>query len=76
LYHVTNKIDIQALARAVYSKKPVLLLDDVMSGLDADTENIVFHRLLGRNGLLRQYGITVIAASSAGMFHEISSIAK
>jgi ATP-binding cassette subfamily C (CFTR/MRP) protein 1 len=39
-------------------------MDDVSSGLDAHTENAVFHNLLGRDGILRRLNTTVIMASS------------
>jgi ATP-binding cassette subfamily C (CFTR/MRP) protein 1 len=39
-------------------------LDDVFSGLDAHTENAVFHNLLGTDGILRRLRATVIVASS------------
>lgn len=54
-----------ALARAIYAKKSVVILDDVLSGLDFDTENHVFHSLLGVDGLLRKAGVTVLVASSS-----------
>ncbi len=57
---------IQALARAVYSRGELILLDDVLSGLDSKTENAVFHSLLGRDGLLRRAGMTILLASSDG----------
>ncbi|KAJ3549386.1 hypothetical protein NM208_g529 [Fusarium decemcellulare] len=53
-----------SLARAVYAQKDVIILDDVFSGLDAHTENAVFHNLLGTHGILRQFKATVIIASS------------
>ncbi|KAF4996188.1 hypothetical protein FGRMN_4636 [Fusarium graminum] len=53
-----------SLARAVYAQKNIIILDDVFSGLDAHTENAVFHNLLGINGILRQLHKTVIIASS------------
>jgi len=56
-----------ALARAIYARKEVVILDDVLSGLDADTENRVFHNLLGMKGLLRKHNTTVLIASSSGM---------
>ena len=52
----------------MYAKKDVLILDDVLSGLDAETENRVFYNLLGPNGLLRKHNSTVFIASSAGQF--------
>ncbi|KAJ5893959.1 hypothetical protein N7495_005650 [Penicillium taxi] len=54
-----------ALARAVYAKRKTVILDDSMSGLDATTENHIFHSLLGPMGLLREMGTSIIVASSA-----------
>jgi ABC-type multidrug transport system fused ATPase/permease subunit len=54
-----------ALARAIYSRKTVIMMDDPFSGLDASTENQIFHNLLGTSGLLREIGSTVIVASSS-----------
>ncbi|EEY22275.1 canalicular multispecific organic anion transporter 2 [Verticillium alfalfae VaMs.102] len=49
-----------ALARALYSKAELYLLDDVLSGLDVSTSALVFQRTLGPGGLLRQRKATVI----------------
>ncbi|EQL02449.1 ABC transporter, transmembrane domain, type 1 [Ophiocordyceps sinensis CO18] len=49
-----------ALARAVYARKPMLILDDVFSALDGRTAQAVFLQLLGRDGLLRKLGTTVV----------------
>ncbi|KAH8589323.1 P-loop containing nucleoside triphosphate hydrolase protein [Bisporella sp. PMI_857] len=54
-----------AIARAVYSKKGIVIMDDVFSGMDATTEDLVFHRLLGPDGLLRRSKSTVILATHA-----------
>ncbi|KAF4630786.1 hypothetical protein G7Y89_g7350 [Cudoniella acicularis] len=54
-----------ALARAVYSQKDIIILDDIFRGLDPETENQVFHNLLGQRGLLRKHRSTIIVASSA-----------
>ncbi|EFY95497.2 ABC transporter, transmembrane domain, type 1 [Metarhizium robertsii ARSEF 23] len=53
-----------ALARAVYSRRSVLLLDDVFSGLDSTTSRAVFQRVLGRDGLVRRWNATVIMATN------------
>ncbi|KAF6831810.1 ABC multidrug transporter [Colletotrichum musicola] len=53
-----------ALARAVYSRRKLLLLDDVFSGLDNVTSKAVFQRLLGPDGLLRQAGMTILLATN------------
>ncbi|KAJ5806253.1 uncharacterized protein N7503_003855 [Penicillium pulvis] len=54
-----------ALARAIYACKDVILLDDIFSGLDADTEEHVFKALFARNGLFRRLDTTVILATHA-----------
>lgn len=54
-----------ALARALYSRNRLLLLDDVLSGLDGKTEQAVFHRVLGPQGMCRKYDVTVILATHA-----------
>jgi ABC-type nitrate/sulfonate/bicarbonate transport system ATPase subunit len=56
----------QALARAVYSRKPLLLLDDPFSALDKKTRNLISVRLFGSGGLLRRLGITVIYTTHDG----------
>ncbi|KAJ6263982.1 ABC multidrug transporter B [Drechslerella dactyloides] len=54
-----------ALARAVYSRKPILILDDIFSGLDAATEEHIFTKLMGPKGLFRRNGNTVVLATHA-----------
>jgi ATP-binding cassette subfamily C (CFTR/MRP) protein 1 len=41
------------------------MLDDIFSGLDAETEEHIFNKLFGRNGLFRQLGTTVLLATHA-----------
>ncbi|KAJ3494502.1 hypothetical protein NLG97_g4037 [Lecanicillium saksenae] len=53
-----------ALARAVFSKKDLIVLDDVFSGLDNKTAKMVFNRLLSSDGLLRKNGQTVVLATN------------
>ncbi|RGP69666.1 ABC multidrug [Fusarium sporotrichioides] len=43
-----------ALARALYLQAGLLIFDDVFSGLDADTEDQVYRRVFGPEGLLRR----------------------
>ncbi|KAF4918159.1 ABC transporter gloK [Colletotrichum viniferum] len=52
-----------ALARAVYSRKPVLVVDDALSGLDSSTQNHIWDNVFGQNGLVRQFGTTIILAT-------------
>ncbi|KAF4223150.1 hypothetical protein CNMCM6457_000707 [Aspergillus fumigatiaffinis] len=49
-----------SLARALYLPSDFLILDDVFSGLDADTEEQVFRQVFGPGGLLRRRGSTVV----------------
>jgi ABC-type multidrug transport system fused ATPase/permease subunit len=49
-----------SLARALYLPSDFLILDDVFSGLDADTEEQVFRQVFGPDGLLRQRESTVV----------------
>ncbi|KAI0802868.1 P-loop containing nucleoside triphosphate hydrolase protein [Xylaria sp. FL0064] len=49
-----------SLARALYLQSNFLVLDDIFSGLDADTEEQVFRQLFGPDGLLRRRGTTVV----------------
>ncbi|UNI16453.1 hypothetical protein JDV02_002885 [Purpureocillium takamizusanense] len=53
-----------SIARAVYARRALVIFDDVFSGLDANTEDIVFEKLLGNSGLLRKANMTVVLASS------------
>ncbi|KAH9905410.1 putative ABC multidrug transporter [Xylariomycetidae sp. FL2044] len=49
-----------ALARALYLQSDFLVLDDIFSGLDADTEEKVFRLVFGSEGLLRRRRSTVV----------------
>jgi len=52
-----------ALARAVYSRTYLIVLDDVFSALDAKTEAHVVDSLFGKHGLLRKLNSTVVLAT-------------
>ncbi|TGO56919.1 hypothetical protein BELL_1374g00010 [Botrytis elliptica] len=54
-----------ALARAVYAKNEFIILDDVFSGLDPETEEQVFKRLFGKQGLFQEMGTTIILVTHA-----------
>ncbi|GKT98958.1 unnamed protein product [Fusarium langsethiae] len=54
-----------AIARAVYSRKPIAIFDDVFSGLDKVTEQIIFTQVFGKDGLLQKNGTTIILATHA-----------
>lgn len=52
-----------ALARAIYARPRCILLDDIFSGMDSNTIDIVSHRLFGRQGLFRRNLTTVVLAT-------------
>ncbi|KAF4954480.1 hypothetical protein FGADI_5259 [Fusarium gaditjirri] len=52
-----------ALARAVYSRKKLVILDDVFSSLDKTTADTVFHHLLGVDGLLRTSTVVLVTSN-------------
>ncbi|KAF2439261.1 putative ABC multidrug transporter [Karstenula rhodostoma CBS 690.94] len=49
-----------SLARALYLQSDLLVLDDVFSGLDADTEARVFRQVFAPGGLIRRRAATVV----------------
>jgi ATP-binding cassette, subfamily C (CFTR/MRP), member 1 len=57
-----------ALARAVYQRPGLMLLDDIFSALDAKTETLVFERLFSASGLFRRQATTVVLATHAGKY--------
>ncbi|KAM7217664.1 hypothetical protein V8F06_006919 [Rhypophila decipiens] len=54
-----------ALARAVYSRRKLIILDDVLSALDATTERHIVDNLIGPNGLFKELGTTVLLITHA-----------
>ncbi|KAI8231960.1 ABC transporter [Colletotrichum sp. SAR 10_86] len=61
-----------ALARAVYARKRIVILDDIFSGMDARTAHHVSNCLIGRDGLLRRQRASVIIATHS---HRIMGLA-
>lgn len=49
----------------MYARKDLVILDDVFSGLDADTEERIFTDLFSRQGLFRRLGTTVLLVTHA-----------
>lgn len=52
------------MARAAFARSELLVMDDCFSGLDANTEDIVFDNLLSKEGILRKANMTIVLASS------------
>lgn len=52
-----------ALARAVYARLPIIILDDVLSGVDRKAIKIIARHLFSPSGLFRRLGTTVILAT-------------
>ena len=50
----------------MYARQDIVVLDDVLSALDATTEGLVVDRLLGKTGIFRRLGSTVVLATHAG----------
>ncbi|KGQ04026.1 ATP-binding cassette sub-family C member 9 [Beauveria bassiana D1-5] len=63
-----------SLARAVYDELEVLVLDDVLSSLDALTAETIMSRLFGVNGLLRRLGRTDIMTTNRLEFLDYASL--
>lgn len=49
----------------MYARCYLLVLDDVFSALDDRTSWSILCRLLGPNGMLRERGVTVVAATNS-----------
>ncbi len=56
----------KALARAVYAKCEILVLDDPFSALDGKTESHVVDSLLGPQGILKKLGKTIFLITNSG----------
>ncbi|KAG6006407.1 hypothetical protein E4U21_007073 [Claviceps maximensis] len=52
-----------ALARALYSRRKILVLDNIFSALDARTGRAIFRNLFDRNGLMRTSRTTTVLAT-------------
>ncbi|CAG8000629.1 unnamed protein product [Penicillium salamii] len=54
-----------ALARALYSKEHVLILDDALTGLDRETEKIILESVFAPHGTIKESRRTVIMATNS-----------
>jgi len=55
------------LARALYSKPNIVLLDDVLSALDETTGDLVMQRLFSPHGIFRKLGTTIVLVTHTSM---------
>lgn len=59
-----------ALARALYTRASIILLDDVLGALDGKTQAIVMSRLFSEAGLLKRLRTTVVLATHASKYRQ------
>lgn len=52
----------------MYSRHKILVLDDILSAIDARTEALIVDRLLSKSGLLTRLGSTTVLATHAGQY--------
>lgn len=57
-----------ALARAIYSRPQLFLLDDTLSALDSRTETEIMTRLFKKDGMFRKMGSTIVLVTHAGKY--------
>ena len=50
----------------MYARTPFLILDDIFSSLDLTTADMMFHRVFGKDGLIRKWNPTVILTTHSG----------
>lgn len=53
-----------SFARALYSRNPITILDDVLTGLDRTTERSILNDVFGPDGLLKNLKTTVVMATN------------
>lgn len=49
-----------SIARALYAESDLLIFDDILSGLDADTEELLFNRVFGPAGIIKRRQATAV----------------
>nr|POE78011.1 multidrug resistance-associated protein 1 [Quercus suber] len=63
-----------ALARAIYARKQLIILDSALSSLDIDTDESIYRAVLGPEGLCKRHGFTVVCFTHTGKFAEARSL--
>lgn len=62
------------MARAVYAHRNMIILDDVLSALDATTERHIVNNLIGPKGLFKELGSTVLLITHASMYSAYDAV--
>ncbi|XDG06968.1 hypothetical protein ABKA04_006583 [Annulohypoxylon sp. FPYF3050] len=57
-----------ALARAIFARTDIIILDDPFSALDGTTENEVVNNLFGSDGLFKNLGTTVLSITNSSQY--------
>jgi ATP-binding cassette subfamily C (CFTR/MRP) protein 1 len=55
-----------SLARALYSRIPILVLDDIFSGLDVNSLKHIAVSVFGSSGIARKHGLTILMTTHSG----------
>ncbi|KAI6914412.1 P-loop containing nucleoside triphosphate hydrolase protein [Hortaea werneckii] len=61
-----------AIARALYSRKRLMIFDDVFSALDKRTAKNVFRKVFGTDGLLRRLGLSAVLVTQSAQHASFS----
>ncbi|KAJ4388528.1 hypothetical protein N0V93_005986 [Gnomoniopsis smithogilvyi] len=64
-----------SLARALYHPADLLVMDDVLSGLDKETESWIICHVFGPHGLLASRGATALISGSSEKLTELADLA-
>ena len=64
-----------AIARALYSRKRLMIFDDVFGTLDQRTAKNVFRKVFGPDGLLRRLGLTAVLVTQSTQHASFSDAA-
>jgi ATP-binding cassette subfamily C (CFTR/MRP) protein 1 len=57
-----------ALARALYSRIPILVLDDIFSGLDTQSLKHIAGSVFGSSGIAKRHGLTILMSTHYGAY--------
>ncbi|KAK5653919.1 hypothetical protein OQA88_7844 [Cercophora sp. LCS_1] len=61
-----------AIARGLYARTRIAVFDDILTGLDAVTHEVLLQRVFGPTGMLRKLGTTAILATHATRYVAIA----